>query len=161
MNEILKFVKEFDFQHLDFLQFNSITFDVKEISDSHIFTLMEQFQNQTKPFITIKKLNECKGFNLNIMPYESEMIIKNETCPTTKGNFIRNLCHSYLIYRLNKLSLNDFNNLHRRLRCSFMHQPFVFFFEKQDSNDYELYELQVAANRIVHLASWKSTGTIR
>ena len=62
INEILRFVKEFDFQHLDFLQFDSITFDVKEFSDNHIFTLMEHFQNQTKPFTTIKKLNECNGF---------------------------------------------------------------------------------------------------
>ena len=161
MNEILKFVKEFDFQHLDFLQLNSITVDVKEISDANIYTLVEHFQNQAKPLTTIRKLNDCKGYNLNIISNESEMIIKNETCSNITENFIRNHCQSYLIYTLNKLSLDDFNSLYKRLKCSFVNQPFVFFFKKQDSMNYELYELQVGAKRTVHLASWKTSGSIR
>ena len=78
-NEVMEFLKQINFKHLDLIQFHSITFNLKEMSDENLFIFVEQVQNQTKPF-SIKKQNDCNGSNLNVILDESEIISKTENC---------------------------------------------------------------------------------
>ena len=158
LNDVMEVLKEIEFEHLDFMQINYLTFDFKDMTDEDFFIFINQVENQTKP-ITIEKQNDCNGLNLNIIPNESEMIIEKENCSRAKGHFIKNSCESYLIYDLNGFSLTDINVLYHRLSCGFIYQPIVFFLVKNVK--YELYEIQVPMKKSVHLASWSTNEYVR
>ena len=50
---LLKFLQNFNMQHMDFINFNSMTFEVKDLSDKSLSILIQELEKQTKP-ITIE-----------------------------------------------------------------------------------------------------------
>ena len=148
---LFKFLQDFNFQHLDSINIESIEFEQTDQQSDETWALFtEEFQNFQK-FTSFQKQDNCSKPAIKAIPMDSIMALNNTVCQK-KGLFIRDTCQSYLIYAFENILLDEI--FISKLKCNLIFQPIVYTLMKTHPTAYNLYEIQVISNRYIHLASW-------
>ena len=148
---LFKFLQDFDFQHLDSMNIDSIEVELPDHSSDETWALFaEEFQNFQKT-TSFQVQDNCTIPALKVIPMNSIITLNNTECQI-KGQFIRDTCQSYLIYASENILLDKY--FISKLRCNLIFQPIVHILMKTHHLVYDLYEIQVFSNRYIHAASW-------
>ena len=148
---LFKFLQDFNFQHLDSMNIDSIEIEPTDRLPDETWALFtEEFEKFQKP-ISFQKQDKCSIPALKVIPMESMIALNNTGCQI-KGQFIRDTCQSYLIYASENILLDKY--FISKLRCNLIFQPIVHILMKTHHLVYDLYEIQVFSNRYIHAASW-------
>ena len=119
--------------------------DLEEINHLNYFI---SFDNELK----IADTEVCNTKTLVVMSFESSLLRKNQSC-SVLGDFIQSNCQIFLIAASKEVEINE--DFYVQLKCNLVHQPFVFvFIPKNETNNYELIEVQVPTKKSVKLISW-------
>ena len=154
---LIRFLQDFNFQHLDSMNINSIEVELPDQSSDETWALFaEEFQNFQKT-TSFQVQDNCTIPALKVIPINSIITLNNTECQI-KGQFIRDTCQSYLIYASENILLDKY--FISKLRCNLIFQPIVHILMKTQNLVYDLYEIQVVSNRYIHLASWDIKGNI-
>ena len=148
---LFKFLQDFDFQHLDSMNIDSVEIELTDQpSDETWGFLAEEFEKFQKPTY-FQKLDNCSIPALKIISMDSILALNNTECQI-KGQFIRDTCQSYLIYSFENTHLDE--SFISKLKCNLIYQPIVHILMKTEHLVYDLHEIQVISNRYINLASW-------
>ena len=148
---LIRFLQDFNFQHLDSMNIDSIEVELPDQSSDETWALFtEKFQNFQKP-TSFQVQDNCSIPALKVIPINSIITLNNTECQI-KGQFIRDTCQSYLIYASENILLDKY--FISKLRCNLIFQPIVHILMKTHHLVYDLYEIQVFSNRYIHVASW-------
>ena len=149
---LIRFLQDFNFQHLDSMNIDSIEVELPDHSSDETWALFaEEFQNFQKT-TSFQVQDNCTIPALKVIPMNSIITLNNTECQI-KGQFIRDTCQSYLIYSSENILVLD-KNFISKLRCNLIFQPIVHILMKTRHLTYDLFEIQVFSNKYVHLASW-------
>ena len=151
LQTLFKFLQDFNFQHLDSINIESVEFEPTDQQSDETWALFtEEFQNFQK-LTSFQKQDNCSKPAIKAIPMDSIMALNNTVCQK-KGLFIRDTCQSYLIYAFENILLDEI--FISKLKCNLIFQPIVYTLMKTQPSAYDLYEIQVISNRYIHLASW-------
>ena len=154
---LIRFLQDFNFQHLDSMNIDSIEVELPDHSSDETWALFaEEFQNFQKT-TSFQVQDNCTIPALKVIPMNSIITLNNTECQI-KGQFIRDTCQSYLIYASESILLDIY--FISKLRCNLIFQPIVHILMKAQHLVYDLYEIQVMSNRYIHLASWNINENI-
>ena len=154
---LFQFLQDFNFQHLDSMNIDSIEIEPTDrLSDETWALFTEEFEKFRKP-TSFQKQDNCSIPALKVIPMDSILSLNNTECQI-KGQFIRDPCQSYLIYVFEDILIDD--SFIFKLKCNLIFQPIVYILMKTQNLVYDLYEIQVVSNRYIHLASWDIKGNI-
>ena len=148
---LIRFLQDFNFQHLDSMNIDSIEVELPDQSSDETWALFtEKFQNFQKP-TSFQVQDNCSIPALKVIPINSIITLNNTECQI-KGQFIRDTCQSYLIYSFENTHLDE--SFISKLKCNLIYQPIVHILMKTEHLVYDLHEIQVSSNRYINLASW-------
>ena len=148
---LIRFLQDFNFQHLDSMNIDSIEVELPDQSSDETWALFtEEFQNFQKP-TSFQVQDNCSIPALKVIPINSIITLNNTECQI-KGQFIRDTCQSYLIYASENILLDKY--FISKLRCNLIFQPIVHILMKTQYQTYDLFEIHVFSNRYIHLAYW-------
>ena len=154
---LFKFLQDFNFQHLDTMNIDSIEIEPTDQPSDETWALFteefEKFQKRT----SFQKQDQCSIPALKVIPMDSILALNNTECQI-KGKFIRDTCKSYLIYVFENILLDD--SFISKLKCNLILQPIVHILMKTQHLVFDLYEIQVISKRYIHLASWNMKENI-
>ena len=157
LSTLSKFLQGFNFRHLDSLNIDSMEIELTDkSSDETLAAFTEEF-GKFKISTSFQKQDKCIRPVLKVVPIDSILALNNTECQI-KGQFIKNTCHSYLVYAFQNILLDDSFIL--KLKCNFIFQPFAHILVKTEPLVYHLYEVQVFSSRYIHLASWNTKENI-
>ena len=157
LSVLFKFLQDFNFQHLDSMNIDSIEIEQTDQSSDETWALFtEEFEKFQKP-TSFQKQDNCSIPVLKVIPMDSILALNDKECQM-KGQFIRNPCLSYLIYAFENILLDD--SFICKLKCNLNFQPIVHILMKTQHLVYDMYEVQIISNRYIHLASWNMKENI-
>ena len=150
-NVLLKFIEDFNFQHLDSMTIDAIEIELTDgSSDENLAGFTEGF-GKLKKLTSFQKSEKCIRPALKIISISSILPLNNTECQI-KGQFIRDTCQTYLIFVFENISLDV--NFFLKIRCNFLFQPIIHILKNTQPLVYDLYEIQVFSQRYIHLALW-------
>ena len=151
----IEFLNDIKFHQLDFVNYTSITFVNENLSDEslnfeEIYSLHDYIYFDNK--LEVSDTEFCSTKTLAVISIDSSLLNKNQNY-SFQGDFIQNSCQIFLIFASIEVQIDD--KLYAQLKHNLVHQPFVFILmPKNDTETFELFEIQVPMKKLVKLISW-------